>query len=163
MIFHLADAPCHGRRFHDGCGDNYEGGDLHGRDICKLLRDLRVGQSIGKYSFSHINSTTKKMIQQFKLCAGPEGSDWIMEDVIGSDTSKLTSHVTRSITGQTTYHTSYVPVLVYSIHFLHMTSCQCPLLGYKGHMISAFRTLILLHAHHHSCLSLSCMRLCMFL
>ncbi|GAX76652.1 hypothetical protein CEUSTIGMA_g4098.t1 [Chlamydomonas eustigma] len=98
VIFHLADAPCHGRRFHDDCGDDYPGGDKLGHDICKLLHDLSYGKSIGKYSFSHINSTTKKMIQQFKLCVGGDKSDWIMEDTIGSDTAKLTTHVTRAIT-----------------------------------------------------------------
>ena len=38
----IADAPCHGREYHGGIGDNYPGGCPKGKDPTKLLYQLQV-------------------------------------------------------------------------------------------------------------------------
>jgi hypothetical protein len=125
VIFHLADAPCHGRRFHNGCGDNYPEGDKLGRDISRLLRALQVDKAVHKYSFSHIYGWTKKMVQEFRRCSGGSGSEWIIEDSIGTDTSKLKEHVVRSISGgaHTTNHNSHVRSLSSNCFCSHRSGC----------------------------------------
>jgi hypothetical protein len=40
IIVHVADAPCHGLAFHDGCGDNYPGGHPNGLTAESLLEAL---------------------------------------------------------------------------------------------------------------------------
>jgi hypothetical protein len=61
-LFHIADAPCHGKLFHDLPNDNYPEGDP------KLkIKDLlyQVCKSEINYYFGGINETTKKMIEVF--------------------------------------------------------------------------------------------------
>ncbi|KAI5084347.1 hypothetical protein GOP47_0000516 [Adiantum capillus-veneris] len=80
VVYHIADAPCHGTRFHDmKGGDDYPNGDLHGRDIAVLLHDLREDCKISTYTFLHIGPTTHKMLKEFKRVAQPDNS-WIHED-----------------------------------------------------------------------------------
>lgn len=33
VVIHVADSPCHGKRYHEGCSDNYEDGDYKGRSL----------------------------------------------------------------------------------------------------------------------------------
>ncbi|KAI5077764.1 hypothetical protein GOP47_0007588 [Adiantum capillus-veneris] len=80
VVYHIADAPCHGTQFHDvKVDDDYAKGDLHGRDVAKLLRNLHEDCKISSYSFLHITATTHKMLQEFKRVSGPDSS-WIHED-----------------------------------------------------------------------------------
>jgi hypothetical protein len=90
-LYHIADAPCHGRRFHSGAGDYHPGGDALGRSIGSLLSKLRVDLAIAPYTFAHINGSTRKMLEEFRKEAS--GLDWIIEEDLGTDTTKLTKMV----------------------------------------------------------------------
>ncbi|KAG0555935.1 hypothetical protein KC19_11G014000 [Ceratodon purpureus] len=69
LLFHIADAPCHGNKFHEGVGDYYPAGDKYGRTIEAQLQILSEICHISTYFFCHINSSTKKMIRVFKEAA----------------------------------------------------------------------------------------------
>jgi len=60
LLFHIADAPCHGRRFHNGVSDEFPRGDMHGRRIEDLLSSLRTDCKITKYFFCHLNKSTER-------------------------------------------------------------------------------------------------------
>jgi hypothetical protein len=69
ILIHIADAPCHGVQFHDGVGDFYPAGDKYGRSIEAQLRLLH-DKNISTYYFCHLNTSTRKMLQEFKKGAG---------------------------------------------------------------------------------------------
>jgi hypothetical protein len=63
ILFHVADAPCHGRQYHDGVLDDYPNGDPRGlkaKDLLKVLEDKNV-----KYWFAKLTDKTDKMITEF--------------------------------------------------------------------------------------------------
>lgn len=64
ILFHVADAPCHGRRFHDGVLDDYLNGDPRGLRAEDLLNNLE--QHRVKYWFAKLADTTDKMVQVFR-------------------------------------------------------------------------------------------------
>jgi hypothetical protein len=66
VLFHIADAPCHGRAFHDVECDDFPGGDKLGRNIVPILTKLRDMLGIQVYCLSHINTSTHKMVREFK-------------------------------------------------------------------------------------------------
>jgi hypothetical protein len=70
LLFHIADAPCHGSQFHDGVGDYHVTGDKYGRKIEDMLQILSEVCQISTYFFCHLNRSTNKMIQVFKEAAG---------------------------------------------------------------------------------------------
>lgn len=70
LLFHIADAPCHGSQFHDGVGDYYIAGDKDGRTIEAQLQILSEVCHISTYFFCHLNRSTNKMIQVFREAAG---------------------------------------------------------------------------------------------
>jgi hypothetical protein len=59
LLLHVADAPCHGKQYHD-CDDSYPGGDPTGLTPDHLL-PLLATQKI-EYFFFKINSSTDKMV-----------------------------------------------------------------------------------------------------
>ena len=62
VIFHICDAPCHGREFH--CyGDDYPDGDPHGLTHTELFS--RIRQLGIHYYFGRMTSTTDQMIRKF--------------------------------------------------------------------------------------------------
>ena len=63
VLFHVADAPCHGSRFHCGVNDAHPGGDPRGLDITSLLR--KVTELNLNYFFAKMNDSTVKMIDEF--------------------------------------------------------------------------------------------------
>ena len=65
VLFHIADAPCHGSRFHSRANDDYPDGDPRGLNITSLLKKL-VDLNVNYY-FGKINSSTEKMIEEFNL------------------------------------------------------------------------------------------------
>ena len=68
VLVHIADAPCHGTKYHACGGDSYPGGDPHGLQSEELLRGLR---QLGVcYSFGRINSSTDRMVELFDKEAG---------------------------------------------------------------------------------------------
>ena len=71
-LIHIADAPAHGSRFHNGCGDRYkDSGDPRGLQIEDLLGKVkRMGID---YTFGKINSSTDRMVDEFRKVGGSEG------------------------------------------------------------------------------------------
>ena len=68
VLVHIADAPCHGTKYHTLGGDNHPGGDPHGLQSAELLRGLR---QLGVcYTFGRINASTDKMTRLFDEEAG---------------------------------------------------------------------------------------------
>ena len=67
VLVHVADAPCHGTRYH-ACADSYPGGDPHGLRSDELLLGLK--QRGVCYMFGRINSSTDRMIELFDQEAG---------------------------------------------------------------------------------------------
>ena len=63
VLFHVADAPCHGERFHCGALDSHPTGDPRGLDITNLLR--KVTELNLNYFFAQMNDHTVKMIDEF--------------------------------------------------------------------------------------------------
>ena len=63
VLFHVADAPCHGRRFHCTPSDSFPDGDPRGLSIKKLLGDLTARNV--EYYFAEVNKSTSKMIDEF--------------------------------------------------------------------------------------------------
>ncbi len=65
ILFHIADSPCHGTRFHDpSVGDEYPNGDPRGLRIEDLLSKLEGLQVI--YWFAKLGNMTDLMIQVFQ-------------------------------------------------------------------------------------------------
>ena len=65
ILFHIADSPCHGTRFHDpSVGDDYPNGDPRGLQIEDLLSKLEGLQVI--YWFAKLANTTDLMVQVFQ-------------------------------------------------------------------------------------------------
>jgi hypothetical protein len=68
VLVHIADAPCHGTKYHTLSGDSHPGGDPHGLKSAELLRGLRqLGVS---YTFGRINESTDRMVRLFDEEAG---------------------------------------------------------------------------------------------
>ena len=64
ILFHVADAPCHGKQYHNDVYDEFPNGDprgLHARDLLNVLEGLKV-----KYWFAKLTDKTDKMIIEFK-------------------------------------------------------------------------------------------------
>jgi hypothetical protein len=99
-LYHMADSPCHGRRF-DNFGtekddDHYLDGDLQGRDLKTLLSRLQTEIGIFPYTFSHIHhSGTCKMVEEFRNES--LGLQWITKVQLGTKTSRLTEQVSSSV------------------------------------------------------------------
>ncbi|KAI1708056.1 alpha-kinase family domain-containing protein [Ditylenchus destructor] len=73
IIFHIADHPCHGRKYHtaryiDNYNDNYPDGDPNGRTAEGLFKSLR--EKGIQYHFGRIYWTTDKMIELFSEAMG---------------------------------------------------------------------------------------------
>ena len=63
VLFHIGDAPCHGRRFYLSANDSYPDGDIRGLNITELMKKL---SSLNiHYYFAEINASTHKMIEEF--------------------------------------------------------------------------------------------------
>ena len=73
VLLFCGDAPCHGARFHDGCGDSYPDGEFEGsRESSEVINVLQ--QKGIDVTFLKVNDTTDKMIRAFNEDAGCE---WI--------------------------------------------------------------------------------------
>lgn len=70
ILYHIGDAPCHGRDFHDArTSDDYPNGcpnGLKAAEIIKALKDLRV-----TYYFGRIGDLTDLMIRKFNEALNP--------------------------------------------------------------------------------------------
>ena len=77
ILFHVADAPQHGERFHDlgkYC-DDYFYVDPRGLQIENLIEDIKELKV--RYLFTKINSSTDKMIEEFNSVAGYDIVEYI--------------------------------------------------------------------------------------
>ena len=71
VLIHIADAPAHGSRFHEHCGDNYESyndKDPRGLVIEHLI--AKIKQMGIDYTFGKINDSTDVMIKEFRHIGG---------------------------------------------------------------------------------------------
>jgi len=93
LVIHIADAPCHGKQYHDSM-DNHSNGDPEGRIPEDLLRKM-CNQSIDFY-FCRINNRTNKMTSIFQRVYIDSNKPFVIVD-IGSDTSKFLPTVVASI------------------------------------------------------------------
>ena len=65
IVFHAADAPCHGTAFHAvGLRDDHPKGDKKGREASELLKQLSYAATTN-YFFSHLNNSTEQMVREF--------------------------------------------------------------------------------------------------
>lgn len=94
ILFHVADAPCHGSRFHIDAYDSYPSGDPRGLNITSLLTKL-VNLNTAFY-FAEINECTRKMIEEFdKELVANQGNKINVVSLATAD--GLTALVTKSI------------------------------------------------------------------
>eukprot|EP00117_Sycon_ciliatum_P043103 scpid99357/ scgid31253/ Alpha-protein kinase vwkA; von Willebrand factor A alpha-kinase len=63
LLIHIADAPCHGRQYHNGVSDSNPKGDPNGRTHEDMMK--RMAEHNIQYFFGRINDTTEKMIGIF--------------------------------------------------------------------------------------------------
>jgi len=95
LVIHIADAPCHGTKYHDCSDDSLPGGDKYGlvpEDLLGKLCSKRVD-----YYFIRINSSTDKMIPIFKEVYNRSGSHF-REFNIGDNPSEFLPTVIKSVT-----------------------------------------------------------------
>ena len=82
MLFHIADSPCHGTRFHDpSVYDDYPNGDPRGLQIEYLLPKLEGFKVI--YWFAKLGNMTDLMIQAFQSIMKINQIDLASVDVDG--------------------------------------------------------------------------------
>jgi hypothetical protein len=64
QVIHIADAPAHGKLFHDvRCSDRYPNGDPNGQDPCHFIHEL---STMGvDYTFVRIHRSTDTMLEAF--------------------------------------------------------------------------------------------------
>ena len=120
ILFHIADAPCHGKMFHDESlkiFDFYPNGDPDGRQIHTLLE--RICEKNIDYYFTEINESTREMIDVFNReldLIQTEHSDWKINKITNFELKyasdlyeKITTSLTTTITNvQTaTIHQDY--------------------------------------------------------
>ena len=72
MLFHIADAPCHGTKFHSfgSNEDSYPDGDPLGRSISSLFGQIR--RKGIQYIFGKITTGTDVMLKRFSNLYGGE-------------------------------------------------------------------------------------------
>ena len=80
MVFHIADAPAHGRMFHSPrVSDRFPEGDPDGKDIRESLRHL-AWQDV-TFTFVRITSSTDMMIDVFHEIYMREGGEFVVIDL----------------------------------------------------------------------------------
>ena len=120
VLLHIADAPCHGSRFHDFTSAKHDEyldkneEDNRGLKIEDLLGVLQRKDI--KYYFGKINSSTDKMITEFRKVF--PGKKQFIRKVNVKDTSELVSAVADSVTA--TIHETVIDWETKGIFF-----CSC--------------------------------------
>jgi len=83
MIVHFADAPCHGREYHDDdVRDHYLDGDKKGRTTTQLLKTLAETCRVNTFQFMHLNESTFKMLRVVQKKYPRE--EWYQEEHISA-------------------------------------------------------------------------------
>ena len=97
ILFHIADSPCHGTRFHDpAVGDDYPNGDPRGLQIEDLLSKVEELSII--YWFAKLGNETDLMIQVFQsIMKGPNKINEIdlasVDDLVGAVAGSISASV----------------------------------------------------------------------
>lgn len=92
LLYHIADAPCHGSRFHDVSGDSYPGGCPLGvtpEDVLPRLKEKGIS-----YLFCKIHDITDKMVTEFNKILG---GDYIVT-LNMADNATMMSKISDSVT-----------------------------------------------------------------
>ncbi|KAI6237598.1 hypothetical protein M3Y95_00282200 [Aphelenchoides besseyi] len=88
ILFHIADAPCHGNEYHDLKDDLYPRGDPNNITPGMAFHRLRIKKI--DYYFGHIDYSTDKMIQKF----GRANKQPVVQFNVGDVQNILTSVIT---------------------------------------------------------------------
>uniref|UniRef100_A0AC35F058 Alpha-type protein kinase domain-containing protein n=1 Tax=Panagrolaimus sp. PS1159 TaxID=55785 RepID=A0AC35F058_9BILA len=96
VIFHIADAPCHGKKYHD-CGDSYPSGDPKGRTEADLFK--RIIENGIDYYFGKINNSTDKMIKIFEGVYNQEITEFDIKNVKAITESVISAVSTSVLAG----------------------------------------------------------------
>ena len=93
ILFHIADSPCHGTRFHDpSVGDEYPNGDPRGLRIEDLLSKLEELKII--YWFAKLGSATDLMVQVFQSIMKINQIDLAsVDDLVGAVAGSISASV----------------------------------------------------------------------
>ena len=93
ILFHIADSPCHGTRFHDpSVGDEYPNGDPRGLRIEDLLSKLEELKII--YWFAKLGSATDLMVQVFQSIMNINQIDLnSVDDLVGAVAGSISASV----------------------------------------------------------------------
>ena len=92
VLYHVADAPCHGRQYHTGVGDDYPDGHPKDTPAEQLMAALKRQQII--YFFGRLDPSTDTMIREFnKLMPGAE--PFVTVEEISADT--MMTSITKSV------------------------------------------------------------------
>ncbi|KAI1695514.1 alpha-kinase family domain-containing protein [Ditylenchus destructor] len=102
IIFHIADHPCHGRKYHtaryiDKHSDNFPDGDPNGRTAESLFNSLR--EKGIQYHFGKIQPHTDRMIELFSEAMGNEIEVFDVKEI-----EKLVDCVVSSVSIGTSIH-----------------------------------------------------------
>ncbi|RYH28604.1 hypothetical protein EON65_11605, partial [archaeon] len=63
VVFHIADAPCHGYQYNGGCNDDFPAGCPIGLKPLPILQQLQADNV--KYIFIKLNKSTDRMVDKF--------------------------------------------------------------------------------------------------
>jgi hypothetical protein len=103
MIFHIADAPAHGMKYHTAeVSDRFPGGDPQGLNIDYILHELATHGI--DYTFIKITSATDKMIRRFAEVYEDKKGKFMVTDLTANNqqyrhmSDALSPTVIRSVT-----------------------------------------------------------------
>ena len=91
ILFHLADAPPHGKERYHNHGDNYPNGHPRDKPLETLFREMH--QKKLSYYFGRINKECDKMVRVFEIYYGSK-----IDSLDTSKASLISSSVTASVT-----------------------------------------------------------------
>ena len=95
VLCHVADAPCHGTKFHS-CHDSYPEGDPTGLDPLDLVRQLANKRV--DYYFVRITQWTDQMARMFEdVYKGSQSSAEFRQRELGDDAGKFADFVVDSV------------------------------------------------------------------
>ena len=105
LLYHLADAPAHGLRYHDeDVSDNYPEGDPLGLDPASLLRQFaREGFH---YTFVRITHHTDKMVDLFEAAYRKGPGRFAVIDMAGRSRHQLASQLYTNLDDTLTQYTA---------------------------------------------------------
>ena len=110
-VFLIADAPCHGTKYHDkkyAMGDNYANGDPHGLVPEELVQEL-MNEKEAAFTFIKIDDITDKMIQvvnEYCRAKGGKQVQTISLKTSGNMAAEFAKLVTQAVISELRSHHS---------------------------------------------------------